>query len=72
MRTVTISLASRNAMRSRFRAAMRRKAQGDYITFASATLLWRTLTAKRMEMLQAIAAEGHSRYARCHDWCGAT
>ena len=58
VRTVTISLASRNMVKSRFRAAMRGKAQGDYITFASPTLLWRTLTVKRMEMLQAMAGRG--------------
>src|SRR5687767_1075923 len=58
VRTVTISVASRRAVNNRFRAAMRGKAQGDYITFTSATLLWRTLTAKRMEMLQAMAARG--------------
>jgi predicted transcriptional regulator len=58
VRTVTISLASRNGIKNRFRAAMRGKAQGDHITFASPALLWRTLTAKRMEMLQAMAGRG--------------
>lgn len=37
---------------------MRGKAQGAYISFESPTLLWRTLTAKRMEMLQAMAGQG--------------
>ena len=58
VRIVTISVASRRAVNSRFRAAMRGKAQGACITFASPTLLWRTLTAKRMEMLQAMAGRG--------------
>ncbi len=58
VRTVTISVASRSTVNSRFRAAMHGKAQGSYITFASPTLLWRTLTAKRMEMLQAMAGRG--------------
>lgn len=50
--------ASRRAVNSRFRAAMRGKAQGNYITFASPTLLWRILAAKRMEMLQAVTGQG--------------
>ena len=58
VRTVTISLASRDRANSRFRTAMRGKAQGDHITFAPPALLWRTLTAKRMEMLQAMAGRG--------------
>jgi predicted transcriptional regulator len=58
MRTVTISVGSRRTVNSRFRAAMGGKAQGAYITFVSPTLLWRTLTAKRMEMLQAMAGQG--------------
>jgi predicted transcriptional regulator len=58
VRTVTISVASRRAVNGRFRSAMRGKAQGSFITFASPTLLWRTLTAKRMEMLQAMAGRG--------------
>ena len=58
MRTVNLSVASRRAVGSRFRAAMRGKAQGAPITFASAALLWRTLTAKRMELLQSMAGQG--------------
>lgn len=58
MRTVTLSVASRRAVSGRFRAAMRGKAQGAHITFASAALLWRTLTAKRMELLQSMAGQG--------------
>ena len=58
VRTVTISVASRSTVNSRFRAAMRGKAQGAFITFASPTLLWGTLTVKRMEMLQAMAGRG--------------
>jgi predicted transcriptional regulator len=37
---------------------MRGKAQGAHITFATAGLLWRTLTVKRMELLQAMAGQG--------------
>src|SRR5258708_27093361 len=58
MRTVTLSVASRRAVGGRFRAAMRGKAQSTHITFASAALLRRTLTAKRMELLQAMAGQG--------------
>ena len=47
MTTVTLSVAPRDDVTARARAAFYGRAQGAHISFASAELLWRTLTAKR-------------------------
>ncbi len=59
MRTVTLSLASRDAVSRRALNAFAGKRMGAHISFASAHLLWRLLTAKRWELLKAMAG--------CHD-----
>lgn len=58
MNTVTLSIASREEVTSRALAAFEGKRQGSHISFASVDLLWRTLTAKRWEILQAMAGQG--------------
>ncbi len=58
MNVVTLSVASRDAVNGRALAAFRGKAQGAHISFASAELLWRTLTKKRWEILRAMTGEG--------------
>ena len=58
MNTVTLSVASAEDVRLRARAAFDGKAQGAHISFASAELLWKVLTAKRWELLKAMTGEG--------------
>lgn len=57
-RTVTLSVASRDEVNRRALAALRGDEQGTYITFASAELLWSTLTPKRWELLRAMVGQG--------------
>jgi predicted transcriptional regulator len=58
MRTVTIGVTSSEEARRRARAAFRGKKQGEFISFASAELLWRVLTPKRWALLQAMVQQG--------------
>ena len=58
MYTVTLSVASAEDARRRARAAFDGKARGAHISFASAELLWKVLTAKRWELLKAMTGEG--------------
>ena len=58
MNTVTLSVASAEDARRRARAAFDGKARGAHISFASAELLWKVLTAKRWKLLKAMTGEG--------------
>ena len=58
MTTVTLSLASREDVTARALATFSGRPQGAHISFASAELLWRTLTRKRWDLLQAMAGRG--------------
>lgn len=58
MTTVTLSVASQADFDRRALAAFGGKAQGAHISFASADLLWRTLTHKRWELLRAMTGQG--------------
>ena len=58
MNQVTLSVASRKDVTQRALRAFSGKAQGAYITFASVELLWRTLTAKRWDLLKAMTGQG--------------
>ena len=58
MTTVTLSVASRDEVTRRALAAFEGRPQGAHISFASAELLWRTLTRKRWELLQALTGQG--------------
>lgn len=58
MRTVTLSVASRQAVKQRALDAFSGKRRGAHISFASADLLWKVLTAKRWELLKAMAGGG--------------
>lgn len=57
-RTVTLSLATREQVTDRAVAAMRGERQGERISFASAELLWGTLTRRRWELLEAMVGGG--------------
>jgi predicted transcriptional regulator len=57
MNAVTLSLASREDVTRRALAAFAGE-KDAHISFASAELLWRTLTRKRWELLRAMTAQG--------------
>lgn len=58
MNTVTLSVASRDAMTARVVAAFDGIPQGPHISFATVELLWRTLTPKRWDVLRAMTGQG--------------
>ncbi|MGQ0653508.1 MAG: HVO_A0114 family putative DNA-binding protein [Betaproteobacteria bacterium] len=58
MKTVTLSVASRQAVKQRALDAFSGRRRGAHISFASADLLWKVLTAKRWELLKAMAGGG--------------
>lgn len=58
MKTVTLSVANRQAVKQRALDAFSGKRRGAHISFASAELLWKVLTAKRWELLKAMAGGG--------------
>lgn len=58
MKTVTLSVVSRQAVKQRALDAFSGKRRGAQISFASADLLWKVLTAKRWELLKAMAGGG--------------
>ncbi|HEX7326601.1 MAG TPA: transcriptional regulator [Rhodanobacteraceae bacterium] len=58
MKTVTLGVASRAASKERLAHALRGDAQGEFISFATVDLLWKVLSAKRWEILQAMAGQG--------------
>jgi predicted transcriptional regulator len=58
MKTITLSVTSRSEVQRRALAAFGGKAQGAHLSFDSPELLWKTLTAKRWELLQAMAGNG--------------
>ena len=58
MNVVTLSVSSIEDTKRRMAAAFRGERQGSYITFASVELLWKVLTAKRWELLKAMAGQG--------------
>jgi predicted transcriptional regulator len=58
MKTVTLSLASREAVTQRAVDALSGKRRGAHISFASPDLIWKVLSAKRWELIQAMAGGG--------------
>ena len=58
MNKVTLSVASREAVTARALAALEGEAHGAHISFASAELLWQTLTRKRWGLLKAMTGQG--------------
>jgi predicted transcriptional regulator len=62
MKTVTLEVASRDEVTRRALDAFRGKKHGARISFASPELLWKVLTAKRWEVLKAMAGQGPLSY----------
>lgn len=58
MKTVTLEVASREDVMRRALEAFRGKKQRARISFATPELLWKVLTAKRWEVLKAMAGQG--------------
>lgn len=58
MKTVTLSVANRQVLKQRALDAFSGRRRGAHISFASADLLWKVLTAKRWELLESMAGGG--------------
>lgn len=61
MKTVTLEVAGRETVSQRALAAFEGKGRGAVISFAAPELLWKVLTAKRWELLKAMAGAGPLR-----------
>lgn len=55
MRTVTIGVSNIDDAKARMNAALRGENLGDFISFESVELLWKVLSPRRWELLQAMA-----------------
>ena len=58
MNTVTLEVGSRADVTRRALEAFRGKRQRPRLSFATPALLWKVLTAKRWELLKAMAGQG--------------
>src|SRR5215510_7008253 len=58
MKTVTFAVSSSDEVTRRAKAAFRGEKQGARISFAAPELLFRLLTAKRWELIRAMAGAG--------------
>lgn len=58
MATVTLEIVSRRAVNQRFLDAFSGNRQGEFISFETPELLFKTLTIKRWELLQAMTGAG--------------
>ena len=58
MSTVTIGVASLDAVMQRATAAFRGVPQGEHISFETVEDLWKTLTPRRWALIRAMAGKG--------------
>lgn len=58
MKTVTLSVASREDVTRRTLAAFEGRAQGDHISFDSVESLWQIMSRKRWEVLKGMTGQG--------------
>jgi predicted transcriptional regulator len=58
MTTVTIGISSAENSKTKMLAAFRGEAQGEFIGFATAELLWKVITPKRWAVLRAMTGAG--------------
>lgn len=58
MSVLTVTIASREEVSRRTLAAFSGKAQGEQLAFPTPELLWKVLSAKRWELLKAMAGKG--------------
>ena len=58
MNTVTLQIASLETVKKRLATALHSEPQGSFLSFASAEIMWKVLTAKRWEILRAMTGQG--------------
>jgi predicted transcriptional regulator len=58
MKTVTLGVSDRKAVRRRAQSAFSGRGQGAHIGFATPELVFRLLTAKRWELIRAMTGAG--------------
>lgn len=58
MKTVTLSVATRENVTARAMKAFDGQEQGTHISFSSVDLLWQTMTRKRWELLKIMTGRG--------------
>jgi predicted transcriptional regulator len=58
MRTVTLAVTGRDEVKGRARKAFKGRRQGARISFATPELLFRLMTAKRWQLVRAMAGSG--------------
>lgn len=58
MRTVTLGVSSVEETKKQLSAAFRGETAGEFISFATVDLLWKVLTTRRWNILQAMAGQG--------------
>ena len=58
MRTVTLGVSSVEETQKQLADAFRGEHVGEFISFATVELLWKVLTTKRWNILQAMAGQG--------------
>jgi predicted transcriptional regulator len=58
MRTVTLGVSSIEKTQRQMADAFRGEKVGEFISFATVELLWKVLTAKRWDILQAMTGQG--------------
>ena len=58
MKTVTLSVATREDVTARSMKAFEGHEQGTHISFSSVELLWQTMTRKRWELLKTMTGKG--------------
>jgi predicted transcriptional regulator len=58
MTTVTLGVSSIEQTKQRLAGVFRGRARGSFISFASVEILWKVLTSKRWEILQAMTGQG--------------
>jgi len=58
MNTVTLGVSSIDEAKERLAAAFRGEPQGQRISFASIDLLWKTISPKRWDIIQAMTGQG--------------
>jgi predicted transcriptional regulator len=58
MKTVTLEVATLNAVKRRVQAAFKGRKQGARISFATPELLFQLMTAKRWELIRAMTGAG--------------
>ena len=58
MKTLTVTIASRDAVSRRARAAFSGKLQGAHLSFPNAELLWKVLGVKRWDLLKVMTGKG--------------